>query len=296
MDYSIDSVVQLTGLSAFTLRNWEKRYDFLRPRRMENGFRAYDFAHVEMLGKVASLLKHGAKIGDLAEGIRKGRPLPEVITPELAPEVQAQATLLYSALVAYDVERAEGIHAELAARFSTTQMLDLIYAPLFSRLGKDWSTGKTTTAQEHFASAFIRLRLAPYLTLFNASSMGAKHKVVCATTPGELHEGGLMLITAHLRLKGWSTYYLGASLPLDDLKSAALAIRPNLICLSFSEPHALGNAIPPLAALKTRVCIGGFGALTYDGEDNLPEHIRLFKLSGKEAAGMIDTYEKSGVT
>jgi methanogenic corrinoid protein MtbC1 len=293
MEYSIDAVARLTGISAFTLRNWEKRYDFLRPKRLDNGFRAYGDEHVEMLRKVAALLRHGARIGDLAESIRKGKPLPEVRTPELAPEVQEQAKQLYTALMDYNQDRAEAIHSELSARFSTQQMLDLIYSPLLSRMGRDWNTGETTLAQEHFASAFIRLRLAPLLTMTHHGAASSRKKVICATASGELHEGGLMLITAHLKLKGWSTFYLGSNLPLEDVRAAAQTIEPHLICLSFTDKHAFRAAIPLIQEIRCKVCVGGFGALTFDGEDTLPPHLHLLKNSGKEAAEMIEMIEKS---
>jgi DNA-binding transcriptional MerR regulator len=287
MDYTIDHVARLTGISAFTLRNWEKRYEFLRPDRMENGFRAYGDQHVDILRKVAVLLRHGAKIGDLAETIRKGRPLPEVKTVELSPEVQEQAQLLYAALVNYDSDRADSIHSELAARFSTQQMLDLVYAPLLSRLGKDWSVGETSTAQEHFASAFIRLRLAPYLTMQISPTASPNRKVIAATTTGELHEGGLMLVTAHLKLRGWTTYYFGSSLPIEDIQAAAHAIRPDLVCLSFSDKNVLRSALPQISAIQAPICIGGFGALTYEGDD-LPSNIQVLKSGGKEGVELIE--------
>lgn len=289
MGYSIDAVARLTGISPFTLRNWEKRYDFLKPKRLENGFRAYDDAHVEMLRKVSALLRHGARIGDLADNIRKGKPLPEVRLPELVPEVQTQAMELYAALTDFNLERADEIHAELSKSFGSVQMLDLIYAPLLGQMGRDWNCGEATLAQQHFSSSFIRLRLAPYLTAQPTPQASSAKKALCAATSGELHEGSLMLVTAHLKLRGWSTYYLGANLPIEDIRAAAQRIRPDLVCLSFTDKHGIHSALDHLKQIESKVCIGGFGALTYDAEESLPPHLHLFKSSGYDAAELIET-------
>jgi DNA-binding transcriptional MerR regulator len=287
MDYSIDTVAKLTGISAFTLRNWEKRYDFLKPNRLDNGFRTYGEEHVELLRKVSALLRHGARIGDLADTIGRGRLLPDVPTTELSPEVQKEAKALYSALMNFDLTSADAIQAGLESRFEPVQLLELVYTPLLALLGSDWNSGVATLAQEHFASAFIRLRLAPYLT--HAQPSLSHKKALCATTTGELHEGGLMLLAAHLRLRGWSTYYLGTNLPLDDIQSATRLIQPHVLCLSFTDKHGLSASLDPLSRLNTQVCLGGFGALTFDAEEQLPANLHLFRTNGRAAADSIES-------
>jgi DNA-binding transcriptional MerR regulator len=289
MDYSIDAVARLTGISAFTLRNWEKRYEFLKPKRLDNGFRAYGEEHIELLRKVATLLRHGARIGDLAESIRKGKPLPDLAVPEFHPDVEATAKELYTALLGFDLRRAEEIHAQLEEQFEPARMLDLVYAPLLAQLGRDWNAGEASLAQEHFTSAFVRLRLAPYLTAPRLEPGDPAKKAICATTSGELHEGGLMLLSAHLRIRGWTTYYLGSNLPIDDVHLASQRIRPSLVCLSFTDKHGIESELKSLSRFDCTVCIGGFGAVTFDNEESLPSHLHLFKTGGHSAADVIES-------
>lgn len=289
MVYSIDAVARMTGISAFTLRNWEKRYEFLKPKRLENGFRAYDEQHVDLLRKVSALLRLGARIGDLADTIRKGRSLPEVRTPVLAPEVQARAQELLEALLKFDLARAEKTHSALQAEFAAAQMLEMIYAPLLAQMGNSLNSGEASISQHHFVSSFIRLRVAPYLTAPAQGSDDGARKVLCASSSGEHHDGGLMLMTAHLKLRGWSTYYLGSSLPVEEVRAAAHLIRPRIVCLSFTDRNAIASALDQLKRFDCKVCIGGFGALTYDGEDTLPPHLYLYKDSGLGAVEVIET-------
>ncbi len=283
MAYTIDAVARLTGISAFTLRNWEKRYDFLKPKRLGNGFRTYDDRHVELLRKVATLLSHGARIGDLAECIRKGKPLPEIASHELAPEIAEQVDALFSALLAFDLDRAESVHSRLAGGFSDAELLDLVYSPLLTRIGLEMTSGAHGRPPAHFASTFVRMRLAGFLATPDKAPNPRK-KVVCATTERETEDGTILLLSSHLKLSGWGVYFLGTGLPVEDIRAAAEAVKPALVCLDFSDQHGIRAALRSLAQFDCTVCIGGFGALTFDSEEELPRHLRLSKSGGRAAA------------
>jgi DNA-binding transcriptional MerR regulator len=226
---SIDQAVLMTGISAFTLRNWEKRYDFLRPERRANGFREYSEAQVELLKRIHGLILQGARIGELATVIRRGKALPSLDSGTFDPAVQAEALELYARLRDYDLTGAEAKVAALESVYIPEQMLDLIYQPLLSKIGREWAGGRANIAQEHFASAFIRVRLAHYMTL-PAKDLGtdsSRRRLLLASVSGEHHEGGLMLLTAHLRLRGWLPYFLGAGVSVPELHSAAQTIQPS---------------------------------------------------------------------
>ena len=55
---------RLTGLSADTLRMWERRYGFPRPMRTKSGVRVYSASDVERLSLVARALAVGFRAGD----------------------------------------------------------------------------------------------------------------------------------------------------------------------------------------------------------------------------------------
>jgi DNA-binding transcriptional MerR regulator len=63
--FGMRDVTRLTGLSAPRLRQWERRYRLVRPRRLANGYRAYTREQVALLRAVARLLAAGHEIGDL---------------------------------------------------------------------------------------------------------------------------------------------------------------------------------------------------------------------------------------
>ena len=65
--FGMRAVTRLTGLSAPRLRQWERRYQLVRPLRLANGYRAYTGEQVAFLRAVARLLAAGYDIGDLVQ-------------------------------------------------------------------------------------------------------------------------------------------------------------------------------------------------------------------------------------
>ena len=65
--YTISDLEKLTGISAHSLRAWEKRYGIITPRRLKNGERRYDDRHLETLRSIALLRKEGIRISKIAE-------------------------------------------------------------------------------------------------------------------------------------------------------------------------------------------------------------------------------------
>ena len=66
MDYPIQVAAKRTGLTASTLRAWERRYDGVKPDRDQAGRRRYPEELVEKLSLLSSLVQKGYRIGEIA--------------------------------------------------------------------------------------------------------------------------------------------------------------------------------------------------------------------------------------
>ena len=64
--YKIGVVSRLTGISAETLRIWERRYDTVTPARTAAGDRVYDADDIARLRLIKQLVDHGDSIGSVA--------------------------------------------------------------------------------------------------------------------------------------------------------------------------------------------------------------------------------------
>lgn len=283
--YPIEAVSRFTGLSPFTLRNWERRYGFPRPEKPE-GSRRYTQEQASLLRRAALLLKQGEKIRDLIECLELGRPLPAPKVEQLPKELLSTVDALYDSLIRFDSERADSHCALMSLRLSLPDLLDRVFHPLLRRLGEDWEGGRIDVAQEHYASAYVRLKLTPHLAL--GAPSGAKARTaLCATIGTEQHAGGLMILASHLKLKGWKLHYFGAGLPFRALESAVKAIRPSVTCLSFTTTGEAQAALKNLAALPSRICIGGRGTASMPGDEPVPANVRIIAASGEEAADFV---------
>jgi DNA-binding transcriptional MerR regulator len=82
--YNINQVGKACGLSPSVLRIWELRYGWPRPKRNPNGYRAYSQYQVQLLRRVAELVKSGTPISAI---IMDGRPrLPNLPAPRRLPQ------------------------------------------------------------------------------------------------------------------------------------------------------------------------------------------------------------------
>jgi len=85
--FTVTEAAKAAGLSDSVLRMWELRYDWPKPKRQPNGYRAYTHAQVEQLKDVAAAVKAGAYVGDL---LRTGFP---IIPRPPKPKDQLQETI-----------------------------------------------------------------------------------------------------------------------------------------------------------------------------------------------------------
>jgi DNA-binding transcriptional MerR regulator len=60
--YSIKDIEQLSGIKAHTLRIWEQRYNFIKPKRTDTNIRYYDDEDLKLVLNVALLKDNGHKI------------------------------------------------------------------------------------------------------------------------------------------------------------------------------------------------------------------------------------------
>ena len=83
--YTIKRAAELTGVSAATLRAWERRYDVVEPQRTDAGYRLYDDEALARLRTMAELVADGWTASNAAaEAVRRhsgtgaapGRPDP----------------------------------------------------------------------------------------------------------------------------------------------------------------------------------------------------------------------------
>jgi methanogenic corrinoid protein MtbC1 len=119
-------------------------------------------------------------------------------------------------------------------------------------------------AQEHFASAFVREKLAEMIGELD-TGVAPGPEGVCAGAPGDQHELGLMACAVRLASAGWKVLYLGADVPMEDIRRIVDERRPALLCSSVvmrqdaGAFRAFAQRLRGAAPRETAVVIGGAG-------------------------------------
>jgi methanogenic corrinoid protein MtbC1 len=114
-------------------------------------------------------------------------------------------------------------------------------------IGERWHRGEINVAVEHYATQFVRRKLASLLSMFEGSAHRATIVVGCA--PGELHDLGALLSALFLVRRGWHVIYLGPQVPLVDLLETVASVKPSLVCMSASTMETALELIPEARGL-----------------------------------------------
>lgn len=250
--YTIAEVEERTNLSSALLRQWERRYGFPRPERSPGGHRLYSETDLEALRQIKQWIAEGVAP---AQAVRR---YLEGLTQEGPRPPETLSLELEEALLRADTEAAERILSEAYKLHPMETVIMDVVSPCLRRIGDGWHIGRVSTAQEHFASTYLRGSLHGLLNLMGGS-LGPT--LVVSTLPGEQHEIGSLITALFLRRAGYTVHYLGPNTPLADLKSFAERTGAKAIVLSAAQPVSL-ESLPhqALSHLAPLVVVGGRAA------------------------------------
>lgn len=269
---SIRVVVNRTGISADTLRIWERRYGFPRPERTPGGSRLYSEEDIARLLLVNRALAQGYRPNEVValpyaqlEHILVGPP-PRVDSTNATAPVSVGAVI--DALKRDDVDAVRGLLRAGALAMGPKPFVTDLAHPLAIRVGELWQEGAVEVRHEHVASACLTTTLR---LLLSALEDGARSPiVVLATLPGEPHALALDMIAVYLAASGGVPRLVGADTPVDQIVAAAKAYRARAVGLSISaaaEPRSTARAVSKLARLLpngVELWLGGAGATRVD--------------------------------
>lgn len=274
---TIGVLSRATRIPVETLRTWERRYGSPMPVRKASGHRLYPAATVGHLQRVGRLLAQGHRPGEiLGLSLRELDALLSLSEPARAPKSEAgrvptdegaSAQSVRELMRATAVLDREALTYELRAswvRFGPLPFLEDIAGAFMVEVGRAWHAKTLEVQHEHFASACLSDFLRGVREPYDHRARGPR--VVATMLPGEVHEGGLLIVAALLALRGYRVLYLGASTPIEQIAAAVRAGNAEAVAISVSAamPRArstrtitqLRNALPPRVSLW----VGGAGA------------------------------------
>ena len=279
--HGIRTVAIQTGLTQFTIRAWEKRYDMVRPLRTETNRRLYSDADISRLTLLRLATEAGHSIGRIANLPTK--ELLELIGTEgtiaqprpIAKEVVSQETSLrfyiascIAAIKQFEAQALESTLFAASAAFSQPVFLEKLIAPLMREIGEQWKAGTLRIAQEHLATAVVRTLLGNIYQGFDISA--AMPNLVIATPRGQFHEIGALIAGTTAASQGWQVTYLGPNLPAEEIIGCVVQNSVKAIGLSITyptdDPHLANELRKIRRGIQEHIAlfVGGSGAIAYD--------------------------------
>jgi methanogenic corrinoid protein MtbC1 len=154
---------------------------------------------------------------------------PESMRKEPSPGLPGATVRerLFEALIALDKQQAEMIIEDVLAVHSLEHLILTVIAPTFTAIGLAWEEGRIGIATEHFATNYLRQKLLIWME--TAPPEYPIRPVVLACAPGELHEGGLLMLGLLLQRLRWPVIYLGQTVDLADLASFVEKLKPSMV-------------------------------------------------------------------
>jgi len=225
----------MTNVPKNTLRMWERRYNFPAPTRTAGGHRLYSPLQVARVRWVKQRINEGMQTRNAIQALKQSEATGQFPEPELGISSSAQSSAssemirkqLFEALIMLDKNRAEMILADALAVHSLEHLVLTVIAPTFTAIGQAWAEERIAIATEHFATNYLRQKLQ--LWMQTAPPEYPIRPVVLACAPGELHEGGLLMLGLLLQRLRWPVVYLGQSVDIPDLAAFVEKVKPSMV-------------------------------------------------------------------
>lgn len=232
--YSIKDLEKISGIKAHTIRIWERRYQLIDPQRTTTNIRYYNDDDLKRILNVSILNQNGFKISKIAE-MSEAQLRERVIDLCLdTRNTDVQIESLLVAMLELDESKFANVLTNSIIKSGFESTVETILFPFLDRIGILWQAGTITPAQEHFISNLIRQKLIVAIDNEMQNFIPkADKRIVFFLPENELHEIGLLFYSLIARKEGYNVVYLGASVPIDDLKSVTETLTVDALFTSF---------------------------------------------------------------
>ena len=278
--FNLKAVLKETGLSADTLRAWERRYGIPAPQRTAGGHRLYSEYDIALIKWLVGRQNEGLSISRAVEMWREqvsqgGDPLESM--PRLRQQSGFSSMNMAQAIymppeTGLDSLRAQWLAAclnfnETAAEQTLNQAfsmypMETVCTDLLARglteVGMLWYENRASVQQEHFASGLAMRRLDALIAA--APPPSRPYTILVGCPPNEWHTFSGVLLTLFLRRRGLNVIYLGANVPADRFEETLSATQPNLVLLTSQQLNtaaSLQQTASLLSAVGAKVVYGG---------------------------------------
>ena len=243
--YRIQTVADMTGISAATLRAWERRYGIPSPERSTSSYRLFSDHDVHSIRRLKQLCDDGMAPAEAARVVMGTEDASN--TPVEADPYTRACEAILSGVEDFSLEATE--RAVRSAMFlgSASTVYQRVLAPTMVSVGERWHEGSFSVAQEHMATESLVAVARDMLRLLDTAPSAPAALVACFAD--EDHVLPLYGVAFAFIRWGYQPVVLGARTPPSAIRHAVESIQPELVGLSVT-------VTPP--AYRARELIDGY--------------------------------------
>lgn len=238
--FDIRQVVELTGVSEFTLRGWESRYRAIEPARNATGRRMYSRKDILKVQLLKSLVDRGHRIGSVAslshdelQALMEKREDLSLTGQEYLCETPFKQDPSIKRILnlseRFNWDEIQKLLLKKREALSPRDFVLNFLLGLTQEINQQVDAGQFSITQEHIFSAILKENLF-YLKATMQKAPRKDLRLVLATPEGDIHEIGLLIASTLASIHGISALYLGPNTPKAEVCDA---------CLRFKATHLL---------------------------------------------------------
>ena len=305
--YNVKAVVGQSGVTASTLRAWERRYGAPTPPRNTNGYRLYSARDIAVtrwlkaqvdagmsISQAVNLMQIETHAATVIERVDPAKKMPAA--PGQGGEGVRHVQQLHDELVAcalsYDESGAEKILSEAFSLFTVEDVCLQLLQPVLVTMGERWHRGETSISAEHFITNIIRRKL---LSLISACPPpNRSERIIIGCAPEEFHEIGILLLALFLRRRGLNIVYLGQNVASARLEETLAMVRPAMVILSATTIQSAAHLLETVELLvlhKAHTVTIAYGGLVFQYMERMRAHIPAVYLGDDLIKGIERTIE-----
>ncbi len=243
--YNVKAVCKRTGLTAATLRAWERRYGLPQPNRSDQGYRLYSERDIAILFWLRRQIENGVSIAHAVhhlESLLGSGHDPSVTIPPLpaqttnsprSPDVLRDE--IVQALIDLDERAAEHLLSEALAIYTLETALISILQSAVRTVRELHHDGKIPTTTQHLALNYIHQRLLNMAQTLPSARHLSK-SVITVGFSAEHNEIDLLILAILLRRQGIPVTYLGSDLEPKMLEHALDHLNARLVIFYADDP------------------------------------------------------------
>ncbi len=278
--YTIRYVSQRTGLTSHVIRAWEKRYRAVVPHRSPKNRRLYSEEDVQRLQLLKRITDAGHSISQVAQLDSKelsdlaqrgagvtARTRKNHVRPLQPSTKNDHCKDCLTAVLNLDPDGLERFYDQAAIDLTRTALLRDVIVPLFTEIGELWQKGSLKIVNEHMATSVTRTFLLNMLRATETTD--PVPAIVVATTVGQWHDVGALIVALTAAENGWHPIYYGPNLPAEEIAAAVKQSGARAVAISVTHllnHHALIEELRKLRRYVDRdvtLFVGGRAVVDY---------------------------------